>query len=233
MGVLNPKSLKEYFTLKLNSWRSYSHLKYEYVNIRRICNFSYFMVNDYPEIPLLTDDLQKEIKKSEVSIEAIGQAIEKLRNEDDHENCLLLLLISRCFLYPSTLTLIRFEDFGTSKDGKRFLNIFIKGRRRYEAISVDEETFEAVRELKSFRLSCKRQQYETKRSWGKNFKVKGWFIFPVQRCSIGRRLQNGFNWKIPEFSGTPQKIISACKRDFSVKSEIRAQRQLQTSIQEN
>ena len=162
MGVLNPKSLKEYFTLNLNSYRSYSHLRYEYVNIRRICNFSYFMVNDYPEIPLLEDNSQKEIKKSEVNIKTIEQAIEKLRSEDDHENCLLLLLILRCFLYPDTLTLMRFEDFNTSKDGKRFLNIFVKRQRRYEVISVDEEIFEAVRELKRFRLSCKRQQYETK-----------------------------------------------------------------------
>ena len=230
MGVLNPKSLKEYFTLKLNSCRSYSHLRYEYVNIRRVCNFSYFMVNDYPEIPLLMDDSQKEIKKGEVSTETIRQAIEKLRSEEDHENYLLLLLVSRYYLYPGTLTLVRFEDFGTDKNGKRVLNIFVKGRRRYEAIYVDEETFEAVRGLKQFRLSCKKQQYETKRGWGKNFKVKGWFIFPVQRCSIGRRLQNGFNLKIPEFSATPQKIISAWRRDFAAKSETRAQRQQQTSI---
>ena len=122
------------------------------------------MVNDYPEIPLLMNDSQKEIKKGEVSTETIRQAIAKLRNEEDHENYLLLLLISKYYLYPSTLTLIRFEDFVTDKDGKRVLNIFIKDRRRYEAVYVDEETFEAVRGLKQFRLSCKKQQYETKRS---------------------------------------------------------------------
>ena len=230
MGVLNPKSLRGYFTLKLNSCRSYSHLRYEYVNIRRVCNFLYFMVNDYPEIPLLMNDSQKEIKKGEVSTETIRQAIAKLRSEEDHENYLLLLLISRYYLYPGTLTLVRFEDFGTDKDGKRVLNIFVKERRKYETIYVDEETFEAVRGLKQFRLSCKKQKYETKRGWGKNFRFKGWFIFPVRRCSIWRRLQNGFNLKIPEFSATPQKIISACRRDFAAKNETRAQRQQQASI---
>ena len=164
MGILNPKSLREYFTLKLNSCRSYSHLRYEYVNIRRVCNFSCFMVNDYPEVPLLMNDSQKEIKKGEVSTEMIRQAISKLKNEEDHENYLLLLLISRYYLYPETLTLVRFEDFCTDYDGKRVFNIFVKERRRYEAIFVDEETFEAVRGLKQFRLSCKKQQYETKRS---------------------------------------------------------------------
>ena len=164
MGILNPKSLREYFTLKLNSCRSYSYLRYEYVNIRRVCNFSYFMVNDYPEVPLLMNDSQKEIKKGEVSTETIRQAISKLKNEEDHENYLLLLLISRYYLYPGTLTLVRFEDFCTDYDGKRVFNIFVKERRRYEAIFVDEETFEAVRGLKQFRLSCKKQQYETKRS---------------------------------------------------------------------
>ena len=127
MGVLNPKSLREYFILKLNSCRSYSNLRYEYVNIRRVCNFSYFMANDYPEIPLLMNDSQKEIKKGEVSTETIKEAIAKLRNEEDHEIYLLLLLISRYYLYPGTLTLVRFEDFDTDKDGKRVLNIFAKG----------------------------------------------------------------------------------------------------------
>ena len=111
-----------------------------------------------------------------------------------------------------------------------FWTFFIKSRRRYEAVYVDEETFEAVRRLKQFRLSCKKQQYETKQSWGKNFKIKRSFIFPVQRCSIGIRLQNGFNLKIPEFSATPQKIISACRRDFAVNSKTRTQQQQQTSI---
>ena len=120
------------------------------------------MVNDYPEIPLLMDDSQIEIKKGEVSAETIRQAIEKLRSEEDHENYFLLLLVSRYYLYTGTLTLVRFEDFGIDKDGKRVLNIFVKGRRRYEAIYVDKETFEAVQGLKQFRLSCKKQQYETK-----------------------------------------------------------------------
>ena len=43
-----------------------------------------------------------------------------------------------------------------------FKNIFSKGKKRYEAIYVDEEIFEAVRELKGFRMQCKKQQYETK-----------------------------------------------------------------------
>ena len=85
---------------------------------------------------------------------------------------------------------IRFEDFSTDKDGKRFLNIFSKGKKRYEVIYVDEETFEAVRELKEFRMQCKKQQYETKQSWWKNLKIKGWFIFPVQRFSKER----DFKW---------------------------------------
>ena len=59
---------------------------------------------------------------------------------------------------------VRFEDFVTDKDGKIVLNIIIKDRRRYEAVYVDEETFEAVRGLNQFRLSYKKQQYETKRS---------------------------------------------------------------------
>ena len=98
------------------------------------------------------NDFQKESKKVDISTEIIEQAITTLKSEDDHENCLLHLLISRYYLYPGTLILIRFEDFGTDKDGKRFLNIFSKGKKRYEAIYVDEETFEAVRELKGFRM---------------------------------------------------------------------------------
>ena len=31
MGTFNPKCLKEYFTVNLNSWRSYSNLRYEYI----------------------------------------------------------------------------------------------------------------------------------------------------------------------------------------------------------
>ena len=84
------------------------------------------MVNDYPEIPLLTYDSQKEIIKADTTLEIIKQAIATLRNEEDHENCLLLLLISRYYLNPGTLILIRFEDFGTDRDSKRFLNIFSK-----------------------------------------------------------------------------------------------------------
>ena len=53
----------------------------------------------------------------------IEQTISILKNEGDYENCLLMLLISRYYLYPSTLILIRFEDFGTNKDGQRFLKI--------------------------------------------------------------------------------------------------------------
>ena len=77
------------------------------------------MVNDYPEIPLLMNDSQKS-KKVDISTEIIEQEITTLRSEDYHENCLLLLLISRYYLYLGTLIQIRFEDFGTNKDGKRF-----------------------------------------------------------------------------------------------------------------
>ena len=86
-------------------------------------------------------------------------------------------------------------------------------------IYVDEEIFSAVRELKCLRLSYKRQQYETKRNGGKGYKIKGYFIFPVQRCSIGRRLQNGFNGRIPEFSSSLAKIISVCKEKKQTKSQ--------------
>ena len=203
METVIPKSLRDYFTAKLNSWRSYSHLEYEYVNIRRVWNFSFIMINDYPEIPLLANNLRHEIKKNEISVEMIEQAVSTLKREEDHENWLLLLLISKYCLYSSILVLIRFEDFGTSKDGKHFLNILSLRKKRYEAISIDEETFEAVYKLQNSRFSCRRQKYDTKRSWGKDFKIKGWFIFPVQRCSIGRRFQNGFNGRIAEFSSTP------------------------------
>ena len=190
-------------------------------NIRRVWNFSYYMANDYPQIPLLEDWSLKVIKKCEINREMIEQTISILKNEGDYENCLLMLLISRYYLYPSTLILIRFEDFGTNKDGQRFLKIFIKARAMYEVINVDDETFEVVCELKRSRVSLKKQQYETKRSWTKGFKVKGRFIFPVQRCSIGRRLHNGFNGKIPKFSSTPLKIISMCKREDIEKNQIR------------
>ena len=94
----------------------------------------------------------------------IEQTISILKNERDYENYLLMLLISRYHLYPSTLIMIRFEDFGTNKDGQRIFLIFIKVRAMYEVIYVDDETFEVVRELKRSRLSLKKQQYETKRS---------------------------------------------------------------------
>ena len=66
------------------------------------------MINDYPQIPLLTEDYQKEIKKTEISKESIEQAITTLKSEDDYENCLLLLLISKYYLLPDALVLIRF-----------------------------------------------------------------------------------------------------------------------------
>ena len=213
MGILTPKCLKEYFWVKLNSCRNYSSLKYEYVNLRRVWNFSYYMVNDYPEVSLLCDERPKDHKKCKINRQKIDETIKLLRDEGDHENCLLLMLISKYYLYPGVLILIRFEDFRTSNNGERLLNIFIRGKMRHEEIYVDEETFIAVRELKKLRLNCKKQQYETKRSWGKGHKIKGYFIFPVQRCSIGRRLQNGFNGKAPEFSSSLSKIISICKRD--------------------
>ena len=219
MGLVSPKSLKEYFWAKLNSWRRYSSLKYEYVNIRRVWNFSYYIANDYPEISLLADEPQKDINKIEINKEKVEEAIIMLKDWGDHENSLLLMLISRHYLYPGVLILIRFEDFGTANDGRRFLNIYSKGRARHEKIYVDEEIFSAVRELKCLRLSYKRQQYETKRNGGKGYKIKGYFIFPVQRCSIGRRLQNGFNGRIPEFSSSLAKIISVCKEKKQTKSQ--------------
>ena len=102
------------------------------------------MVNDYPEIPLLADNLRHKIKKNETSVEMIQQVVSTLKREEDHENWLLLLLISKYCLYPGTLVQIRFEDFGTGKDGKHFLNILSPRKKRYEAISIDDETFEAV-----------------------------------------------------------------------------------------
>ena len=99
----------------------------------------------------------KKSKKVDITTEIIEQTITTLRSEDYHENWLLLLLISRYYLYLGTLIQIRFEDFGTNKDSKRFFKIsFLKEKKRYEAIYVDEETFEAVRELKGFRMKCKK-----------------------------------------------------------------------------
>ena len=82
-------------------------------------------------------------------------------NEEDHDNFLTVDDLEVLFI-SSTLTLVRFEDFVTNKDGKRVLNIFIKDRRRYKAVYVDKETFEFVRRLNQFRLSCKNNS--TKRS---------------------------------------------------------------------
>ena len=210
MGSLNPKSLKEYFVARLNSCRKYSQLRYEYVNLRRVWNFSYYMVNDYPQISLLATEIPAKTAQAPVDREAIERAILRLRNEGDLENCLMLILISRYHLLPSALVLIRFEDFGTRRDGRRFLNIFARKRKRYDTVLIDEETFAVVRGLKKLRQSHKRQQYETKRRWSEDRRVTGYFIFPVQRCSIGRRLQNGFNGRIPEFSSSAQSIIQVC-----------------------
>ena len=76
---------------------------------------------------------------------------------------------------------------------------------------IDEETFAVVRELKKSRIGRKKHQYETKRSWGKDWKIKRCLAFPVQRCSIGRKLQNGFNERVLEFSSNPLQIIAAFK----------------------
>ena len=97
-------------------------------NIRRVWNFSYYMANDYPQIPLLEDWSLKVIKKCEINREMIEQTILILKNEGDYENWLLMLLISRYHLYPSTLILIRFEDFGTNKDDQRFLKKFYQSK---------------------------------------------------------------------------------------------------------
>ena len=63
-------------------------------NIRRAWNFSYYMANDYPQIPLLDDWSLKVIKKCEINREMIEQTISILKNEGDYENCLFMLLIS-------------------------------------------------------------------------------------------------------------------------------------------
>ena len=82
---------------------------------------------------------------------------------------------------------------------------------RHIMLLIDEETFAVVRESKKLRISKKKHQYETKRSWGKDWKIKGCFVFAVQRCSIGRRLQNGFNRRVPEFTSNSLQITAACK----------------------
>ena len=216
MGILTPKNLKEYFISKLNSCREYSSLKYEYVNIRRVWNFWFYMVNDYPQVNLLINQSPKDISKWPINLETIEKTIMILRNEGDFENWLMLSLLSKYHLYPNTLTLVRFEDFGTKKNGKRFLKIFERRRMRHVILQINEETFAVVRELKKLRDSRKKHQYETKRDWGKGWKIKGSFIFPVQRCSIGKRLQNGFNGRVPEFSSSPLQIISTWK-DLKIK----------------
>ena len=67
-------------------------------------------------------------------------------------------------VYPGTLILKRFEYFGTGKDGKHFLNILSPRKKRYEAISIDDETFEAMCKLQKSRFNCRWQKDETKRS---------------------------------------------------------------------
>ena len=79
-------------------------------------------------------------------------------------------------------------------------------------------------------MQCKKQQYEAKRSWWKDLKIKGLFIFPIQRCSIGKRLQNGFNGKIQEFSSTLQKIVSVCRIEHVKNNQVGAQHHLGTNI---
>ena len=42
----------------------------------------------------------------------------------DSKYSLLLMMISSHYIYLSAMISIRFEDFGTTNDGKRFLNIY-------------------------------------------------------------------------------------------------------------
>ena len=56
------------------------------------------------------------------------------------------------------------------------------------------------------------------------------YFFPVQRCSIGKKLQNGFNGIIPEFSSTLQKIISVCRVEHVISNQVRSQHHLGTNI---
>ena len=69
----------------------------------------------------------------------------------------MLILIFKYYLNSGVLILIGFEDFETRRDGRQFLNIFIKRKMRHEMVYVDEETFAAVRELKKSTLANKRQ----------------------------------------------------------------------------
>ena len=135
------------------------------------------MVNDFPQIDLFTGKLQMKVKKLKISKAVVDKAISTLRGEGDFENCLMLSLISKYQLHPGILVLIRFEDFGTGKDSKWFLNVFERRRMRYRMVYVDEETFGAVLGLKQTRLNQKRRQYETKQGCGKGCYVHGYFIF--------------------------------------------------------
>ena len=133
---------------KLDSCWRYSSLKYEYANIRQVWNFSYYIANDYPQICLLADEPQNNINKIEINKEKIKKAIIMLKDGGDHRNSLLLMLISRHYLYPGALILIMIKDFGAAIDGRRFLNIYSKGRARHEKIYVDKEISSAVRQTK-------------------------------------------------------------------------------------
>ena len=99
-----------------------------------------------------------------------------------------------------------FKVFGTGKDTKQFLNVFERLGMRYRMIYVDEETFGTVIGLKQTRLNRNRRQYETKWGCGKDCYVHRYFIFPAQRCSIGRKLQNRFNERILEFKSYTQRL---------------------------
>ena len=79
--------MKEFLVAKLNSCRGCSNLKYEYENIRRVCNFSYYMVNDYPQLNLLMNEAQKETKMLEINKETIERSILIFREKGDFENC--------------------------------------------------------------------------------------------------------------------------------------------------
>ena len=50
----------------------------------------------------------------------------------------MLSLISKYYLYPSILNLVRFKDFGTKKDEKKFLKIFERWRMRHIILLIDE-----------------------------------------------------------------------------------------------
>ena len=127
-----------------------------------------YMLNDYPQLNYLMGEVQKEIKKLEINKETTERSILIFREEGYFENCLMLILISKYYLNSDFLTLVRFEDFGTRRDRRQFLNIFIKCTIWHEMIYVDEETFAVVRELKKSTLANKRQQYKTNSCWRKS-----------------------------------------------------------------